>query len=236
MSARVLVVFPTFNERDNLERMVAAVRGLGHDVLVVDDNSPDGTGEIADRLAAADPAVSVRHRPAKLGLGSAYVEAFREGLGRGYDLLVEMDADGSHRVEHLPAIVAASAAGGGIGLGSRYVHGGDVVGWGFHRKLLSWAANLYCRTLLGLTVHDCTSGFRCYTRAVLEKVGLDRVISEGYSFQIEMVYLATRAGFAVREVPIVFEDRVAGRSKVTRGEIVTDLLSVARLRLRDGRS
>jgi dolichol-phosphate mannosyltransferase len=235
LSERILVVFPTFNERDNLERMVSSVRARGHDVLVVDDHSPDGTGAIADRLAAADKGVDVLHRPAKLGLGSAYVAAFRLGLPRGYDLLVEMDADGSHRVEHLPAIIAASQEGGGLGLGSRYVKGGAVVGWGVYRKLLSWSANLYCRTLLGLGIHDCTSGFRCYTRAVLEKIGLDRVISEGYSFQIEMVYRATRAGFTVTEVPIVFEDRIAGVSKVTRGEIFTDLISVARLRLRNGR-
>jgi dolichol-phosphate mannosyltransferase len=234
MSDRTLVVFPTFNERDNLERMVESVRRLGHDVLVVDDNSPDGTGELADRLAAADPGVKVRHRPSKLGLGSAYVEAFEWGLGQGYDLLVEMDADGSHRIEHLPAVIAAARDGGGLGLGSRYVPGGAVTGWGFHRRLLSWGANLYCRTLLGLSVHDCTSGFRCYTRAVLEKVGLQRIISEGYSFQIEMVYLVTRAGYPVKEVPIVFEDRVHGVSKVTRGEIFTDLVSVARLRLRSG--
>lgn len=235
MSERILVVFPTFNERDNLERMVRAVRGLGHDVLVVDDNSPDGTGAIADRLAAEDQGVDVLHRPAKLGLGSAYVAAFRLGLQRRYDLLVEMDADGSHRVEHLPAIIEAARSAGGLGLGSRYVKGGAVVGWGVYRKLLSWGANLYCRTLLGLRIHDCTSGFRCYTRQVLEAIGLDRVISEGYSFQIEMVYRSTRAGFAVREVPIVFEDRIAGVSKVTRGEIFTDLVSVARLRLRNGR-
>ncbi|HVD01974.1 MAG TPA: polyprenol monophosphomannose synthase [Candidatus Dormibacteraeota bacterium] len=235
MSERVLVVFPTFNERENLERMVTEVRALGHDVLVVDDNSPDGTGPLADGLASADKGMDVLHRPAKLGLGSAYVAAFRLGLERGYDLLVEMDADGSHRVEHLPAIIDAARSGGGLGLGSRYVQDGSVVGWGLYRKLLSWGANLYCRTLLGLGIHDCTSGFRCYTREVLERIGLDRVISEGYSFQIEMVFLAIRAGFAVVEVPIVFEDRVAGVSKVTRGEIFTDLVSVARLRLWNGR-
>jgi glycosyltransferase involved in cell wall biosynthesis len=235
MSGTTLVILPTFNECDNLEQVVRSVRGLGHEVLVVDDNSPDGTGRIADRLAAADPSVTVRHRPGKLGLGSAYVEAFRVGLERGFQLLVEMDSDGSHRIEHLPAIIAAAREVNGIGLGSRYVAGGGVVGWGFPRKLLSWAANVYCRALLGLDVHDCTSGFRCYTREVLEKIGLDRVISEGYSFQIEMVYLAARAGHRVKEVPIIFEDRIAGASKVTRGEIFTDLINVAKLRLRDGR-
>ena len=235
-AAEILVILPTFNERDNLERVVAAVRGLDHDILIVDDNSPDGTGELADRIAASDPHVSVLHRAGKLGLGSAYVEAFRIGLGRGYGFLVEMDADGSHRIEHLPAIIGAARANGGLGLGSRYVPGGAVTGaWGAHRKFLSWGANVYCRALLSLSIHDCTSGYRCYTRGVLEAIGLDRVISDGYSFQIEMVYLTTLKGYRVTEVPILFEDRIAGASKVTRGEIVSDFLSVIRLRLRHGR-
>ena len=236
MTAEVLVILPTFNEKDNLERVVVAVRGLGHDVLVVDDNSPDGTGDLADRIAAADPDVTVLHRAGKLGLGSAYVAAFRIGLERGYRFLVEMDADGSHRIEHLPEIIAAARANGGLGLGSRYVPGGGVTGaWGAPRKFLSWGANVYCRALLGLNIHDCTSGYRCYTRRLLEEIDLDRVISDGYSFQIEMVYLATLKGYRVTEVPILFEDRIAGASKVTRGEIVSDFLSVIRLRLRDGR-
>jgi dolichol-phosphate mannosyltransferase len=231
----VLVILPTYNEKDNLEAVVAQVRRLGLEVLVVDDNSPDGTGQIADRLAAADPGVTVLHRSGKLGLGSAYVEAFTAGLERGYQLLVEMDADGSHRIEHLPDIIAAARANGGIGLGSRYCPGGAVSGWGWHRRFLSWGANVYCRALLGLDVHDCTSGFRCYTRAVLDSIGLERVISDGYSFQIEMIYLASLRGFTVTEVPILFEDRLAGASKVTRGEIVTDFLSVMRMRVRHGR-
>jgi dolichol-phosphate mannosyltransferase len=236
MSGEILVILPTFNEKDNLERVVGAVRGLDHDVLVVDDNSPDGTGEVADRLAAADPHVSVLHRAGKLGLGSAYVEAFRLGLERDYRFLVEMDADGSHRIEHLPAIIEAARRNGGLGLGSRYVPGGAVTGaWGAHRKFLSWGANVYCRALLSLSIHDCTSGYRCYTRRLLEDIGLDRVISDGYSFQIEMVYLTTLRGYRVTEVPILFEDRIAGASKVTRGEIVSDFLSVIRLRLRHGR-
>jgi dolichol-phosphate mannosyltransferase len=236
MSSEILVILPTFNERDNLERVVGAVRGLGHDVLVVDDNSPDGTGEVADRLAAADPQVSVLHRAGKLGLGSAYVEAFRLGLQRGYQFLVEMDADGSHRIEHLPAIIDAARTNGGLGLGSRYVPGGAVTGaWGAHRKFLSWGANVYCRAVLGLNIHDCTSGYRCYTRRLLEQIDVDRVISDGYSFQIEMVYLTTLKDYRINEVPILFEDRIAGASKVTRGEIVSDFLSVIRLRLRHGR-
>ncbi|HEY8759523.1 MAG TPA: polyprenol monophosphomannose synthase [Candidatus Dormibacteraeota bacterium] len=232
-AAEILVILPTFNERDNLERVVAAVRGLDHDILIVDDNSPDGTGELADRIAASDPHVSVLHRAGKLGLGSAYVEAFRIGLGRGYGFLVEMDADGSHRIEHLPAIIGAARANGGLGLGSRYVPGGAVTGaWGAHRKFLSWGANVYCRALLSLSIHDCTSGYRCYTRRVLEGVGLERVISDGYSFQIEMVYRTLKRGFEVREVPIQFEDRILGASKVSRDEIKKALLTVFTLRLR----
>lgn len=211
---------------------MAAVRGCGYDVLVVDDGSPDGTGQIADRLAAADDQVRVLHRPSKLGLGSAYIAAFKAGLGRGYDLLVEMDADGSHLVVHLDAIVNAAADSGGMAVGSRYITGGSVVGWGPARRFLSWGANLYCRMVLGVPTRDATSGYRCYSRRVLEAVGLDRVLSQGYSFQIEMVYRAWRLGFPVVEVPIRFEDRVEGRSKVSEGEVRKALLNVLRLRFR----
>jgi dolichol-phosphate mannosyltransferase len=231
-TAPTLVVLPTYNERENLERAVASVRKTGCDVLVVDDSSPDGTGELAARMAEADPGVHLLSRPEKLGLGSAYVAGFRCGLERGYDFLVEMDADGSHRPEHLPEIVATAQRRGGLVIGSRYVRGGSVSGWGWHRKLLSWGANVYCRALLGLRVRDATSGYRCYPRAVLDAVGLDRVVSQGYSFQIEMVYRCLRQGFEVHEVPIHFEDRVAGRSKVSEGEVRKALLAVLMLRLR----
>src|SRR5205807_4595749 len=154
----VLVVLPTFNERENLERVVSGVRHLGHDVLVVDDASPDGTGDIADGLAAADEGVRVMHRERKLGLGSAYEDAFRIGLAEGSRLLVEMDADGSHRAQDLQPIVDAARGCGGLAVGSRYVRGGQIVGWPRHRLLLSWGANVYCRTLLSLKVRDCTSG------------------------------------------------------------------------------
>ena len=229
---RALVVLPTYDERENLERVVVAVRGRGYDLLVVDDASPDGTGEIADRLAAADERVSVLHRAGKQGLGSAYVAGFRAGLARGYDLLVEMDADGSHLVEHLDAIVAAAAASDGLAIGSRYVAGGSVAGWGPARRFLSWGANAYCRLILGVPTRDATSGYRCYSRRVLEAVGLDRVLSQGYSFQIEMVYRAWRLGFPVVEVPIRFEDRVQGKSKVSEGEVRKALVNVVRMRFR----
>jgi glycosyltransferase involved in cell wall biosynthesis len=225
-----LVVLPTFNERENLERVVTGVRARGYDVLVVDDASPDGTGELAGRLAARDPAVRLHERPRKLGLGSAYVEGFTRGLEDGYELFVEMDADGSHRPEHLDAIVAAARRGGGMAIGSRYVPGGAIVGWGPARHLLSWSANVYCRAVLGLGVHDCTSGFRCYTRVVLEQIGLSRVVSQGYSFQIEMVYRCARLGYPIVETPILFEDRVQGKSKVSEGEVRKALLAVLSLR------
>jgi len=227
----VLVVLPTYNEVQNLEKVVAGVRKLGHDVLIVDDASPDGTGELADRLAAADDAVRVLHRPSKLGLGSAYEDAFRAGLADGSQLFVEMDADGSHLASNLDAIVAAAQRSGGLAIGSRYIRGGSVAGWPFHRYLLSWAANLYCRILLWLPTHDCTSGFRCYTRDLLTHVGLDDVVSQGYSFQIEMVHRTRRLGYSVVEVPIRFEDRVAGASKVSRGEVRRALWTVLRLSL-----
>ena len=225
-----LVVLPTYNERENLATVVAGVREHGYDVLVVDDGSPDGTGEIASALAKNDGALRVLKRESKLGLGSAYIAGFRDGLARGYRLFVEMDADGSHLPEHLDAIVGGARATGGLCIGSRYVKGGSIIGWGPARHLLSWAANVYCRALLGIPVHDYTSGFRCYTREALERTGLERVVSQGYSFQIEMVYRCAKLGFPVVETPIRFEDRVYGRSKVSEGEVRKALLTVLRLR------
>ena len=230
--SEVLVVLPTFNERENLERVVAGVRHLGHDVLIVDDASPDGTGKLADELAARDSGVRVLHRERKLGIGSAYEDAFRIGLAEGNALFVEMDADGSHRAQDLDAIVDAARGSGGLAIGSRYMRGGRIVGWPAHRLLLSRGANAYCRTLLGLSVRDCTSGFRCYTRDLLAGIKLDEVVSQGYSFQIEMVHRAVKLGYPVVEVPIRFEDRVAGASKVSQGEIRRALWTVVRLRVK----
>ena len=227
----VLVVLPTYNEKENLERVVAGVRHLGHDVLIVDDASPDGTGKIADRLAAADDGVRVLHRDRKLGIGSAYVDGFRIGLAEGANLFVEMDADGSHRAQDLDAIVDASRGIRGLGIGSRYMRGGRIEGWPAHRLLLSRGANVYCRALLGLRVRDCTSGFRCYTRELLSQIGLKDVVSQGYSFQIEMVHRTVKLGYPVIEVPIHFEDRIAGASKVSQGEIRRALWTVLRLSL-----
>lgn len=232
VSERTLVVLPTYNELENLEEAVRGIRDQGYDLLIVDDSSPDGTAELAARLCESDSGVRLLVRPGKLGLGSAYVAGFKCGMEYDYGFLVEMDADGSHRPEYLPRIVAEAAASGGLAIGSRYVRGGSVSGWPWHRKLLSWGANVYCRTLLGLSVRDATSGYRCYPRAVLEAVGLDRVVSEGYSFQIEMVYRCLKLGFPVHEVPIHFEDRVLGKSKVSEGEVRKALAAVLWLRLK----
>jgi dolichol-phosphate mannosyltransferase len=224
-----LVVLPTYNEKENVERVVGGVRHLGHDVLIVDDASPDGTGDIADRLAESDSGVRVMHRERKLGIGTAYEDAFRVGLAEGTRLFVEMDADGSHRAQDLDAIIDAARGCGGLAIGSRYIRGGRIEGWPIHRLLLSSGANVYTRSLLGLRVRDCTSGFRCYTRALLAAIKLDEVVSQGYSFQIEMVHRTVRLGYPVVEVPIQFEDRVAGASKVSQGEIRRALWTVLRL-------
>jgi dolichol-phosphate mannosyltransferase len=227
---RTLVILPTFNERPNLEALVLAIRAEDCDVLVVDDNSPDGTGELADRLAGSDPGVLVEHRAGKLGLGSAHIAGLRRGTELGYALLVTMDADGSHQPRHLGPILAAARRFGGVVIGSRYVRGGSIVGWNARRKLLSHSANLYCRTLLGIRVHDCTSGYRCYPRRVIERIDLDLIVSDGYAFLIELLYRCLKAGVPVTEVPIRFQDRIAGTSKVSTAEITKALTLVPRLR------
>jgi dolichol-phosphate mannosyltransferase len=229
---RTLVVTPTYNEKDNLPRFVASVRGAlpEADVLVVDDNSPDGTGAIADALAAADPHVRVMHRAGKMGLGTAYVEAFTRGLGEGYDRFFEMDADLSHDVRYLPQFVAAFDAGYDVVIGSRNVPGGGVEGWGPGRHFISKGGSLYSRTILGLPIRDLTSGYKAYTRRALEAIAMEDIHSNGYSFQIEMTYRALRRGMSVKEVPIVFVDRMLGRSKMSRGVFLEAVAMVWRLR------
>jgi dolichol-phosphate mannosyltransferase len=233
--APVLVVVPTYNERENLERALKGIRKHGYDVLVVDDSSPDGTADLARRLGREDDGIHLIQRPGKLGLGSAYVEGFRYGLKQGYELFVEMDADGSHLPQYLPELVDSATRSGGLALGSRYIEGGSIVGWKWHRLLLSSAANTYCRIVLGLRVRDCTAGYRCYARGLLTAIGLDQVFSQGYIFQVEMLYRCVRLGFPVEEVPIRFEDRIAGESKVSQGEVGKALLGVLLLRGRLGR-
>jgi dolichol-phosphate mannosyltransferase len=215
---RTLIVTPTYNEKDNLPRFVEAVRSAfpEADLLIVDDNSPDGTGAIADAIAARDAHVKVMHRPGKLGLGTAYIQAFTKGLAEGYDRFFEMDADLSHDVRYLPAFLDALDQGADIVIGSRNIPGGGVEGWGLGRHVISKGGSLYSRTILGLGVKDLTSGYKAFTRRALEAIDIASVHSNGYSFQIEMTYRALRRGMRVAEVPIVFVDRTAGRSKMSR--------------------
>jgi dolichol-phosphate mannosyltransferase len=224
---RVIVVIPTYNERDNIEqavqRVVAAVPSVN--VLVVDDASPDGTGELADALAAEDERVRVMHRTAKDGLGAAYLAGFAEALAGDYGVIVEMDADGSHAPEDLPALLARLRGGAGtdgadLVLGSRYVPGGRVRNWPAHRFLLSKGANVYARVALGVPIRDITAGFRAFRRQVLEELDLKAVQSQGYCFQIDMAWRVVQAGFRVAEVPITFTERERGASKMDRSVMV----------------
>jgi dolichol-phosphate mannosyltransferase len=212
------LVLPTYNEAGNIESFVAAARAnlpASARLLIVDDNSPDGTGEIADRLAAADERTAVLHRPRKEGLGPAYVAGFRRALAGGAELILEMDSDFSHDPAQLPRLLEASGRAD-LAIGSRYVEGGGVAGWSPGRRLLSRGGSVYSRLLLGLDVRDLTGGFKCFRRRVLETIDLDSIQSRGYAFQVEMTYRTIQAGFTVAEVPIVFRDRRAGSSKMNR--------------------
>src|SRR5262245_30775233 len=230
--SRGVVVIPTYNERENLGRLVSEVLGVRADldVLIVDDNSPDGTGDIADELARAEPRVSVLHRTRKDGLGSAYLAGFRRALAAQYDYVAQMDADFSHRVEDLPGLIAAAETAD-VAIGSRNVAGGHAVDRSPIRRLVSAGGSAYARLLLGLPVRDCTGGFKCFRREALLGIDLDAVRSRGYAFQVEMNHLCHRAGLRLVEVPIVFPDRVAGRSKMTWRIFVEGWLAVIRLRL-----
>jgi len=225
------VIVPTYNERENVERLVRQLLDLppGLRVIVVDDNSPDGTGDLADALAAAsDGRVSVIHRPGKLGLGTAYVAGFRQALAEGAEYVLTVDADFSHNPRYIPAILEKAQSGYDLVIGSRYVRGGDT-DHPLVRKVFSEGANTFARAMLRLRARDATAGFRCYRRAVLESVGLDEIRSSGYSFLIEMLYRAQQRGWRIAEVPILFEDRRRGRSKISRGEILRALQTVVRL-------
>lgn len=230
---RTTVCLPTYNERDNLETMVRALGTvLGPDgrVLVIDDNSPDGTGEIADRLADELPHVDVLHRERKEGLGPAYIAGFHRALAEGAELVLEMDCDFSHDPEAVPSLIEA-ARDADLVLGSRYVPGGSVGNWGRGRLLVSSGGSLYARLLLGVPVRDLTGGFKCYRRAVLEAIDLDAIHSKGYAFQIETTYRALRRGFRVVEVPITFVDREVGGSKMSRAIVLEAIWKVPLLRL-----
>ncbi|WP_129353315.1 polyprenol monophosphomannose synthase [Sorangium cellulosum] len=233
MAPRVLVITPTYNERDNLAAFVRSVLATLEDahVLVVDDASPDGTGALGDELAARDRRVHVLHRPAKLGLGTAYLDGFQRALDGGYDVAFEMDADLSHDAGYLPAFLDAIARGADVVLGSRNMPGGGVEGWGLGRHALSKGGSLYARTLLGVGVRDLTTGYKAFTRRALLSLDLGSIRSNGYAFQIETTYRALRKGLRVVEVPIVFVDRRAGRSKMSRRIFAEAIAEVIRLRL-----
>ena len=231
---RVVIVVPTYNEVENLAMIVGRVRAAlpAADLLVVDDGSPDGTGELADELAAADPQVSVVHRTAKEGLGAAYLHGFRVALERGYDVVGEMDADGSHQPEQLPRLLAA-LEDADLVLGSRWVPGGAVVNWPWTRKALSRGGNLYTRLLLGIPVRDATGGFRLFRRTTLEKIDLADVRSVGYCFQADLAWRTVEAGLRVVEVPIEFIERERGESKMSPDIAVESLRLITRWGLRE---
>jgi dolichol-phosphate mannosyltransferase len=231
------LILPTYNEAENIEAVVrASLEHLasaesGHNVLIVDDGSPDGTGQIADRLAEEIAEVRVLHRPGKQGLGRAYLDGFAMALENGAELIMEMDADFSHDPADLPRLIAAAGAADLV-LGSRYVPGGGVTNWGFIRRALSWGGCAYARVLLGVPVRDLTGGFKCFHRRVLEALDLDAVHADGYGFQIELTYRAVQAGFTVAEVPILFRERRVGQSKMTARIALEAVWKVPALRLR----
>jgi len=225
------VCLPTYNERENLESMLRTLGPLGVQVLVVDDNSPDGTGEIADRLAGELDYVSVLHRERKEGLGPAYLAGFRRALADGAELVLELDCDFSHNPSDIPRLVAACESGADLALGSRYVAGGGTENWGLGRRVVSWGGSFYARALLGVGIRDLTGGFKCYRRRVLETIDLDAIDSKGYAFQIETTYRTLRRGFRVVEVPINFVDRTAGHSKMSRSIFLEAVVKVPLLRL-----
>jgi dolichol-phosphate mannosyltransferase len=226
------LILPTYDEAENIEPFVDAVAEqlpAGSRILIVDDDSPDGTGRIADAIAGRRPEVSVLHRPRKEGLGPAYIAGFRQALGEGAELLMEMDSDFSHDPTDLPRLLAA-VEGADLAIGSRYVAGGGVGDWGLLRRAISRGGGAYARLVLGLGVRDLTGGFKCFRREVLEAIDLDTVESRGYAFQVELTYRAIRRGFRVVEVPIVFRDRRVGSSKMTRGIVAEAIWRVPFLR------
>jgi dolichol-phosphate mannosyltransferase len=228
---RALVCVPTYDEAENVGPIVEAILGAAPvDVLVIDDGSPDGTGDLADAIAARDPRVHVLHRTRKEGLGKAYLAGFAWALARPYDLVLEMDADFSHHPRYL-APMLARARDADLVLGSRYVHGGGTVNWGLGRRLLSRGGSLYARTILGVPYRDLTGGFKCFRREVLERIDLATVECTGYAFQIELTYRAHRRGFRIAEVPIVFEDRRVGRSKMSRRIVLEAVRKVWSIRM-----
>jgi dolichol-phosphate mannosyltransferase len=239
-----IAIVPTYNEAENIRLLIVDILSVGRgehhdlpagiepvpiDVVVVDDDSPDGTGKIADELSAHQPAVHVIHREGKLGLGTAYIAGFKFALAHGYDRIVTMDADFSHDPRYLPAMLQKSREEADLVIGSRYVRGGGTHGCALPRKALSWGANAFAKVVLGLKAMDCTAGFRCYRREVLESIDLDAILANGYSFLIEMLYRCQSLGWRVGEVPILFENRRRGASKISKQEITKAMYTVLHL-------
>lgn len=231
---KTLIIIPTYNERENLEPLLERIFANvpGAEVLIVDDNSPDGTGAVADQAAARDSRVHVMHRAGKQGLGSAYVAGFRYAIERDYEAIFEMDADFSHNPESLPVFLR-ELENADLVLGSRYLNGVTVVNWPIKRLILSYSANVYSRVITGMRVKDLTGGYKCFRRRVLEAIDWERVRSDGYAFQIEITFKAWRKGFRIREIPILFVDRTAGESKMSRRIVHEAAWMVWRLRLLD---
>jgi glycosyltransferase involved in cell wall biosynthesis len=227
---KAVVVVPTYQELENIDSLLEALLALpcGLHVLVVDDASPDGTGARVDAWVGREPRVGVIHRPRKMGLGTAYIAGFTRSLAEGFEAVIEMDADFSHRPAYVPELLS-KAKDFDLVIGSRYIADGGSSGWGLHRRLLSEGANAFARGMLGLKVRDCTAGFRCYTTTALRKIDLTKILAEGYSFQVEMLFRILKSGGRVAEIPILFEERRHGRSKISRAEVFKAIGTVLRL-------
>jgi dolichol-phosphate mannosyltransferase len=232
---RILTIIPTYNELDSLPKTLGRLRAAvpASDVLVADDNSPDGTGALADRIAAEDPQVHVMHRRGKEGLGAAYIAGFRWALERDYDVVVEMDADGSHQPEQLPALLSAVEDGADLVIGSRWVHGGSVVNWPFYRQLISRTGSTYARLMLGLGLRDITAGYRAFRRTTLEKLDFDSIESKGYGFQVDLAWRVAKMGLSVVEVPVTFVERELGSSKMSGNIVLEAMVNVTRWGLKE---
>jgi dolichol-phosphate mannosyltransferase len=228
---RTLIVIPTYNERENIASLITDVLGFAPqaDILVIDDGSPDGTGQLVDEIGATNPQVSALHRPGKMGLGTAYVLGFHYAIEHGYELVFEMDADYSHNPKYLPDFLAL-AENADLVIGSRYIPGGDTPNWSPLRKFISGGGNIFARTVLGIPVKDCTAGYRCYRTAALQRLNLDAIDAQGYAFQVEMAYNFWKSGLRIRETPIVFEDRRVGKSKMSRAIFIEGFVWVLRAR------
>lgn len=227
-----LIVIPTYNERENIAELIAHVLRIvpATDLLIVDDSSPDGTGDLVEEIAARDPRVHVKHRSGKLGLGTAYVLGFHHAIDHGYDLVFEMDADYSHDPEYLPDFFEKVSNQADLVIGSRYIQGGGTPDWSALRKFVSGGGNMFARLVLGIPTHDCTSGYRCYRTDKLRTLDLDQIRAQGYAFQVEMAYVFWKRKYQVREVPIIFMDRRVGKSKMSRKIFIEGFLWVLRTR------